>query len=174
MSDVTQTPPEEPAVQEGQGEVPGRDPAGFVPGLDKMTWAMATDLGLTENDDHLLKICIHAKQTFRNVHIIFLAGRPHIHRTVGRLEFRNLMQRVGEKVSGLVEAARKEERDDLGMYSQQMARQVSEDELVKLCCIHPAYNELSLRDEDAGIISSLHDSIQLASGFNQDTVPIKL
>jgi hypothetical protein len=135
---------------------------------------MANDLGLTDNDDRLLNIAIRAKQTFRNVHIIFLAGKPHVHRTVGRMEFRTLMQRVGEKVAGLAEAARKEEREDLAMYTQQMARQVSEDELVKLCCIYPAYDEMSIRGEDAGIISSLHDSIQLASGFNQDTVPIKL
>lgn len=144
-----------------------------VPGLT-LTWAdiEAMEFEGEEQEKKFIEAALYAKGQFRGAHMIFLAGKPFIHRTINRRELASLRAEVAK-----VAQAKSEDIPD-GMDPQQYAAQLMKDrleeEMVVACSIFPKYDRMAIREEDAGIVTSLHDSIVQASGFNQTAVPIRL
>lgn len=144
-----------------------------IPGLT-LTWAdlEAMELDNEEHEKQFIEAALYAKKQYRGAHFIFLAGRPFIHRTINRRELAGLRAKVAQ-----ISQAKTDDVPD-GMNPEQFAAQLMKDaleeEMVMACAIFPKYDRLTVKEEDAGIITSLHDAIVQASGFNQSAVPIRL
>jgi hypothetical protein len=174
MSDKDQTPeaPEAPS-QNYLPPVEERKLEEKIPGL-QLTWADLEAMEL-EGEDHeaeFVRAARQAKEQYRGAHFIYLAGRPFIHRTINRRELASLRTKVAE-----ISTAKSDDvpsNMDPQQFQAQLMKDSLEEEMVMACSIFPAYNRLTVKEEDAGIITSLHDAIVQASGFNQNSAPIRL
>jgi len=163
---------DEQPVNTEQSPVDQRNPEDKVPGLE-LTWGMVEAMEMDEAEEkNFISAAQQAKQSFRSPQFIFLAGRPYIHRTVNRREMSKLRTDVALRVNQLAENA--PEGLDPQQARAQLMKDTMEEALVEACSIYPKYDRVSIREEDAGIITSLHDSIVEASGYNQPASPIRL
>lgn len=144
-----------------------------IPGLT-LSWAdlNAMDFNTEAEERQFVESARVAKRDYRGAHFIYLSGRPFIHRTISRRELAILRNQVAQ--------ISKAKTDDVpeGMnpeaFAAQLMKDSLEEEMVMACAIFPKYTRLTVKEEDAGIITSLHDSIVQASGFNQNSAPIRL
>ncbi len=58
--------------------------------------------------------------------------------------------------------------------TQQEAESMFEDSVVALCSVAPQISPQNIGAYDAGAVTTLADAIMFSSGFNQNSVPIKL
>lgn len=149
-----------------------RNPEAKIPGIS-LTWGDLASMDLEEEEEgRFVRAAAEAKQTVRNPHMIFLAGKPYVHRTVSRRELSQIRTDVASQVEAKAEGA--PENLDPQALRGQLMKDTMEEMLVIRCCLYPKYDKISVREEDAGVISSLHDSIVEASGFSQQAMPIRL
>jgi len=144
-----------------------------IPGL-QLSWAdlAAMDLENDAGEEQFVRAAREAKSKCRGAHFIYLAGRPFIHRTINRRELASLRTKVSE-----IATAKSDDvpsNIDPQQYQAQVMKDSLEEEMVMACSVFPAYDRISVKEEDAGIITSLHDAIVTASGFNQNAAPIRL
>ena len=87
----------------------------------------------------------------------------YTYRTIKRQEWHKLQFEHRQRLQ-----AAKEE------LTQAEVESMFEDAVVALCSIAPKIDLLSIGAFDAGAISTLADAIMFSSGFNQNSVPVKL
>ena len=176
MSDPVETPEAKEAPETNVHDLPERSKRVLtdkIPEL-QLTWG---DLEAMELDDdtqerQFVEAARHAKRQYRGAHFIYLAGRPFIHRTINRRELSMLRTKVAEISTNKSDDV--PSNMDPQQFQAQLMKDSLEEEMVMSCSIFPAYDRLTVKEEDAGIITSLHDAIVQASGFNQSSVPIRL
>ncbi len=97
------------------------------------------------------------------VNVIPIAGEYYLYRTIKRSEWRELQHDQAQR------AAASEENT-----TQQQLQGMWEEAVVFRCSLFPQIRPENYMQFDAGVISTMHDAILFSSGFNQETVPVKL
>jgi len=91
------------------------------------------------------------KKQFGKIEADKIGGRWFVYRTLRRSE----MKQIRQGVQG---------GDDL----------IQEEKIAARCLVHPKLNEMELREEEAGLATTLCELIYHFSGYTPDTAPIKL
>jgi len=87
----------------------------------------------------------------------------YVYRTIKRQEWHKLQFEHRQRLQGAKEEI-----------TQQEAESMFEDAVVALCSVAPQISPQNIGAFDAGAITTLADSIMFSSGFNQNSVPVKL
>ena len=139
-----------------------------------LTWAdlEAMELPDDAHEVEFVRAARQAKDQYRGAHFLYVAGRPFIHRTINRRD----LSMLRTKVAGIVSSKTDEVPSNMDpqQFAAQLMKDTLEEEMVMACSIFPSYDRLTVKEEDAGVITSLHDAIVQASGFNQNSAPIRL
>ena len=91
------------------------------------------------------------KRQFGKIEADKIGGRWFVYRTLRRSELKQIRQNV-------------QGGDDL----------VQEEKIASRCLVHPKLSELELRDEEAGLATTLCELIYHFSGYTPDAAPVKL
>lgn len=96
-------------------------------------------------------------------HVIPIAGEYFMYRTIKRSEWRELQREQAQRAKSSDENA-----------TQAMLQTMWEEALVFRCSLFPKIAQENYMSFDAGVISTMADAILFSSGFNQETIPLKL
>ena len=115
-------------------------------------------LGLPlEDQDHVRQW----KQARINVNMIEINGVYYYFRSFTRLEWQVMLDEQDTKAQS-------------GSYTASRLSNELEEAVVLRCLLKPQVDKQTLKAHPAGVISSLSDSIMMATGFNQASAPVKL
>jgi len=163
MSDVETAPVEAPAP-----EANPRPPEGKIPGLD-ITWGQADDADWT---DEFIGVLQSAKAQYKDIHVVPCASRWYVVRPLNRREYRNLVQTQAETMTQQTENAASEGLSPEGVRAT--LNMMNEEVISVQATIYPAFDKDTIRNESAGVATTLHDSILMISGYQSQPTPIKV
>lgn len=156
----TATQVESPTAQE-------KDPKSKIPGLE-VTWEQADTL---EWDDSFVTMLQSAKKQHTNIHTIQIADRWYVVRSLNRREYRTLVQQQAEVMSKEVEAAQEGGNAEGIRATLSM---ISEEAIATQGTVYPRLDQDSIRSKPSGVATTLHDTILLISGYQNQPMPIKV
>lgn len=144
-----------------------QDPKEKIPGLE-ITWEQAKSL---EWDDNFITVLQNKKKQFSDVHVVPIANRWFMVRSLNRREYRTLVQDQSEILSKEMEVAQEGGNVDGARATLSM---ISEEAVAVRGTVWPALDADSIRNMPSGVATTLHDVILQISGYQNQPTPIKV
>lgn len=137
-----------------------------IQGLE-VTYQQVKDLGWS---DQLVQAMQDAKKQYPNIHVIECASQWYVIRALNRREYRTLVQNhastAQEEISKGDGASPQAIQATLNM--------INEETVAVQGTVYPPMNQDVIRSREAGLATTLHDSILMVSGYQNQPAPIKI